>query len=503
MAKTSPPGVAGVAASNPGKTALVWHTRRITYGDLDRRVNRLARALQARGASPEAPVAVALGNRPEFVEVALASARLGARLVPASWRSTTDELEYLIGDSGAVLLVSEADPRAQDLGPTLHAGDEYERALAEHSGAPMPGATTPDFVATRVYTSGTTGRPKAIVRPASAGPWTHGARPNASLLDFWGLTGADEVNLTCLPLHHGAGHGYPLQALASGQTVVIMERFDAEALLALIETERATYMNMVPTQFVRIAALEPEVRNRYDLSSMRRVLHGSAPCPIPAKQAMFDLFGPIIWETYGGMEGLATIGAPEDWLAHPGTVGRAATALGISVIILDDDGNELPAGEPGLVYMRPPNGQRFEYDGSPESTASAWRDDLFTVGDVGYLDEEGLLFLVDRQKDVVITGGVNVYPAEVERVLASHSSVSEAAVIGIPDEEWGESVLAVVVAFEPVSADDLLAYCRERLTSHKCPRAIEFVDELQVDPLGKVLKRELRDRYWHEAQRQI
>ena len=477
-------------------------TRRVTYGELDRRVNQLARALE-RGVGPDAPVATVLGNRPEWVEVALASARLGARLVPASWRSTTDELDYLLRDSGAVLLVSEPGARADDLGPTLHVGDEYERALAEHSDAAIPGATTPDFVATRVYTSGTTGRPKAIVRPVSAGPWTHGARPNTSLLDFWGLTDADEVNLTCLPLHHGAGNGYALQALASAQTVVIMERFDAEALLRLIEAEGVTYMNMVPTQFVRIAALEPEARDRHDLSSMKRVLHGSAPCPIPAKQAMFDLFGPIIWETYGGMEGLATIGSPDDWLAHPGTVGRAATALGIEVVILDDDGNEVPAGVPGLVYMRPPSGQRFEYEGAPESTASAWRDDLFTVGDIGYLDEEGLLFLIDRQKDVVITGGVNVYPAEVERVLASHPSVSDAAVIGVPDDEWGESVIAFVVTTEPVSADDLLAHCREALASYKCPRAIEFVDELQVDPLGKVLKRELRDRYWHASQRHI
>ena len=262
-------------------------------------------------------------------------------------------------------------------------------------------------------------------------------------------------------------------------------------------------MNMVPTQFVRIAALEPDVRDRYDVSSMKRVLHGSAPCPIPAKQAMFDLFGPIIWETYGGMEGLATIGSPDDWLAHPGTVGRAATALGIEVVILDDDGNEVPAGVPGLVYMRPPGGQRFEYEGAPESTESAWHDDLFTVGDVGYLDDEGLLFLIDRQKDVVITGGVNVYPAEVERVLVAHPAVSEAAVIGVPDDEWGESVFAVVVPNAPVTADDLLAYCREKLTSYKCPRAIEFADHLEVDPLGKVLKRELRDRYWHATQRQI
>lgn len=503
MASTNPPGVAGAATTMPGKTALVWQTHRITFGELDRRVNQLARALGARGVGADAPVATVVANRPEWVEVALASARLGARLVPASWRSTTDELDYLLRDSGAVLLVTEPGARADDLGPTLHVGDEYERALAEQSDAPIPGATTPDFVATRVYTSGTTGRPKAIVRPASAGPWTHGARPNTSLLDFWGLTGADEVNLTCLPLHHGAGNGYALQALASAQTVVIMERFDAEALLRLIEAEGVTYMNMVPTQFVRIAALEPETRDRYDVSSMKRVLHGSAPCPIPAKQAMFDLFGPIIWETYGGMEGLATIGSPDDWLAHPGTVGRAATALGIEVVILDDDGNEVPAGVPGLVYMRPPSGQRFEYEGAPESTASAWRDDLFTVGDVGYLDEEGLLFLIDRQKDVVITGGVNVYPAEVERVLAEHPSVSDAAVIGVPDDEWGESVFAVVVTTAPVTADELLAHCREALASYKCPRAIEFVDELEVDPLGKVRKRGLRERYWRESERHI
>ncbi len=481
----------------------MWHERRVTYGELDRRVNRAARALAALGAGPDAPVATVLGNRPEWVEVALASARVGARLVPASWRSTTDELDYLLRDAGAVLLVRDPDARADDVGPTLHVGDDYERALEEHGDDPIPDARSPDVVAVRVYTSGTTGRPKAIVRAGSAGQWTPGARPNTSLLDFWGLTGADEVNLTCLPLHHGAGHGYPLQALACGQTVVLMERFDAEALLALVESERVTYMNTVPTQFVRIAALDADARQRYNLSSMKRVLHGSAPCPVSAKQAMFDLFGPIIWETYGGMEGLATIGAPEDWLAHPGTVGRAATALGIDVVILDDAGNPAPPGVPGLVYIRPPANQRFEYAGSPESTESAWRDDLFTVGDIGYLDREGFLFLVDRQKDVVITGGVNVYPAEVERVLASHPSVAECAVIGVPDDEWGESVIAVAVASAPVSADELLAHCQAHLSSYKCPRRIEFVDELDVDPLGKVRKRELRERYWERTRRQI
>jgi long-chain acyl-CoA synthetase len=282
-----------------------------------------------------------------------------------------------------------------------------------------------------------------------------------------------------------------------------MERFDAEALLGLIEAERVTYTNMVPTQFVRIAALDADTRGRYDVSSMQRILHGSAPCPIAAKQAMFDLFGPIIWETYGGMEGLATIGSPEDWLAHPGTVGRAASPLGIDVVVLDESGEPVPAGVPGLLYIRPPDGQRFEYDGAPDSTRSIWRGDSFTVGDIGYIDEDGFVFLLDRDKDVVITGGVNVYPAEVERVLAEHPSVSEAAVLGVPDDEWGESVVAVVVASSPVSADDLIAHCQTLLSSHKCPRAIDFVDALPVDPLGKVQKRELRDRYWRGAQRRI
>jgi long-chain acyl-CoA synthetase len=183
-------------------------------------------------------------------------------------------------------------------------------------------------------------------------------------------------------------------------------------------------------------------------------------------------------------------------------VGRAASALGIDVVILDDDGDPVPAGVPGLVHIRPPAGQRFEYSGAPDSTADAWRDDLFTVGDIGYLDDEGFLFLVDRQKDVVITGGVNVYPAEVERVLAAHPSVAECAVIGMPDEEWGESVLAVVVASAPVSSDELLAHCQAQLSSYKCPRRIEFTDELETDPLGKVRKRELRERNWERTRRQ-
>ena len=218
-------------------------------------------------------------------------------------------------------------------------------------------------------------------------------------------------------------------------------------------------------------------------------------CAIDAKQAMFDLFGPIIWETYGGTEGLATVASPDEWLARPGTVGRAVAAMGTDVVILDERGEPLPAGEAGLVYVSTPPQGRFHYHQAPDATAAAWRGSWFTLGDVGYLDADGFLFLVDRSKDMIITGGENVYPAETERVLAAHPAVSQAAVIGVPDPEWGESVLAVVVATAPVTGDELIAHCRARLASHKCPRAVDLVPELPLDPLGKVRKRELRNRY--------
>ena len=475
-------GIAAQAAVCPDRVALVCGDRRVTFSELDRRVNRAARVLRARGVGDGSPVAIALRNGPEHVEVALAAARLGAAVVPASWRSTEDELEYLVEDAGVALVVAEEDARAGEVAATLHTGKEYEAELARHDGAALPDARVPEVVASRMYTSGTTGRPKAIIRAevASRAPTDGGG-----FLRFWGVHDSAEVNLTSLPLHHAAGSGYAFAAVLSGQTVVLMERFDAEDLLRLIEAERVTYMNMVPTQFVRIAALAPEVRRRYDVSSLRRVMHGSAPCPIDAKQAMFDLFGPIIWETYGGTEGLATVASPDEWLARPGTVGRAVAAMGTDVVILDERGEPLPAGEAGLVYVSTP----------PHATAAAWRGSWFTLGDVGYLDADGFLFLVDRSKDMIITGGENVYPAETERVLAAHPAVSQAAVIGVPDPEWGESVLAVVVASAPVTGDELIEYCRARLASHKCPRAVDLVTELPLDPLGKVRKRELRNRY--------
>ena len=501
-------GTAGVAAHarlRPEKVAIVASTadgaeRRITYRELDERITRAARALASQGIGRGDRVLVSLRNRPEMLEVALGAARLRAEVVFAAWRSTPDELGYLARDADVAVVVAEETARAATaaLGlPALHMGDEYEDALAVESTEPLEPVGV-DYVNLHVYTSGTTGRPKAIQLPGFNALHAIG-HANEHQTRF-GLEGPDEVVLAVCPMHHLAGWSYPHTSLVLGQTAVLVDGFDPERVLASIERERVTYLNLVPYHFIRIAALPADVAARYDLSSVRALLHGSAPCPVDVKWRMMEIFGPdIIWETYGGSEGMASVISPAEWREHPGSVGCPTTELQI----LDGDGRELPNGEPGLIYLAPRAGVRFEYRGDAEQTKAIWRGDLFTLGDVGYLDDDGYLFLVDRQKDVIVTGGANVYPAEVEVVLREHPAVAEAAVVGVPDAEWGERVHAVVVASAAVEPEDLVAFCRERLLRGKCPSSVELVDELPRDPMGKVRKRDLRDRYWAGYARKI
>jgi long-chain acyl-CoA synthetase len=287
-------------------------------------------------------------------------------------------------------------------------------------------------------------------------------------------------------------------ALNVGQGLVIMPRFDPEEALRLIEEHRVTTAYMVPTQFVRLLRLPEDVRRRYDLSSLQSVVHSAAPCPLEVKRQLFAWLGPVVWETYGGMEAPATIAKPHRWLEKPGTVGRAIKGMRIS--ILDDEGMELPAGEVGNVYLRPDGGGRFEYDGDGETTRSVYRGDAFTLGDMGYLDDDGYLFLCDRAKDLIITGGVNVYPAEVEGVLSTHPAVGDVAVIGVPDDEWGEQIKAVVelvAGIEPSQAlaDGLIRYCRDRLAHYKCPRSVDFRENLPRTDTGKLSKRVIREEF--------
>jgi long-chain acyl-CoA synthetase len=316
--------------------------------------------------------------------------------------------------------------------------------------------------------------------------------------------GGDAVHLVTSPMYHMSPLSFGYFSLHFEHTVVLMERWDAERALQLIERYRVTDVAMVPTQLHRLMQLPEDVRERYDVSSLRQVIHAAAPCPLDLKQRLFDWLGPVIYEFYGATEGGGTLAKPHDWLAHPGTVGKPWP--GADVKILDDDGNELPPRTVGTVYLKLMGD--FSYKGDPGKTAANRWGDYFTVGDIGELDDDGFLYLRDRKIDMIISGGVNVYPAEIEAALLSHPNVGDAAVFGIPHDDWGEEVKAVVepapgVEPSPALGADLLAYCESRLARYKCPRTIDFTDAMPRDPNGKLYKRTLRDPYWVGRERSI
>jgi long-chain acyl-CoA synthetase len=516
--RTEDAGVAAFAARTPAKPALVDGERRISFGALDRRQNQVARALARRGIGPGDRVALALRNRVEWFEVVGGAARAGVTVVPVSWRSQRDETVYLMQDSGARLLFVEAD--AGDVTDGLAAvllGDQYEAMVAAEEDGPYSSGRDAPLTGFRHYTSGTTGRPKAIQHEFPSGPELEALRaaftPPAPAVSGTasgprplgrgqteGLEGADEVHLLVGPTYHTAPSAFANRALHYGQTVVVMRRFDAEECLRLIDEHRVTWAHMVPINFVRILQLPDDVRRAYDLSSVRRILHAAAPCPVAVKRSIMEVFpAGSIYEYYGATEGLATVCPADEWLARPGTVGRPAA--GVDIRIYDDRGDELPPGAVGTVFFTTP--LRFQYAGAPEKTAQAWRGRYFTAGDMGYLDTGGYLFLTDRKIDLIISGGANVYPAEVEGVLITHPAVADVAVFGVPDPEWGERVHAVVEPRAPVTADELTGYCRDRLAHYKCPTSVALVDVLPRDPNGKVRKRLLRDAHWAGREQKI
>jgi len=409
--------------------------------------------------------------------------------VPVNTRLTASEAAYLVADSEARALVHDgADAAlevAADTGVTAIGLQAAQDALASADGPPRPDYLESP-VMTMTYTSGTTGRPTGIVRPPP--PPATVAPPNP-FAAFWGFVPGD-VHLMCGPAYHTAPSAYALMHLVEGATVVVMERWDATEALRLVEAERVTTSQMVPAQFIRI--LEADWR-RFDLSSVRKILHAAAPCPVPVKRRVMEVFPPdVVWEYYGASEGMATVVSPQEWAAKPGTVGRPFP--GLSIRILDEEGEPLPAGEVGAVYVSAFAGRGFEYHNAPDKTRSAWRDGYFTVGDLGWLDEDGYLFLADRRTDLILSGGVNIYPAEVETALLEDDDVVDAAVFGLPDERMGQKVHAVVELRPGASRDE--EALRRRLARHladfKLPRSIEFVDELPREPNGKVVKTRLR-----------
>lgn len=492
-------GIAAIAAAEPERPAVVDGDLRWSYGELDRRINRLAHLLADRGVEHGDRVATLLRNRPEVFVAWNAIGRLGAIPVPVSYRFTPAEIRYIVGDSNSVAFLHDAATDAavvDGLADLRHMLNLDATSLDEGPATPP----TDEFIGAQVipmaYTSGTTGRPKGIIRSLPTPAREMSPNPLAM---FWGF-GPDDVHLLCGPAYHTAPGIYAMLHLTIGATVVVMQPFDAEQCLDLIEAERVTTSHMVPANFVRI--LDADWQRR-DLSSVRKILHAAAPCPPAVKRRIFDVFpAGTVWEYYGMSEGMGTVISPDEWLQKPGSVGKAFP--GLDVKIVDDAGRALPSGEIGTIRVSAIPGYQFGYHNAPEKTAAAWDGDYFTVGDLGWLDQDGYLFIADRRTDLVISGGVNIYPAEVEQAIAEHPDVLDVAVFGVPDERMGQTVHAVVElrSGSTCSADKLVVSLRRTLADHKLPRSVEFVDRLPREPNGKIRKTELRDAYLAAPPRQ-
>ena len=475
-----------------------------TFAELNARANQLARALRARGLGPGDAVALMCSNRPEFVEVLLATRRSGLRFTPINRHLTGAEAGYIVDDCDAKAFIAEARmvesvcvaakaaPRAATrlaVGGEIPGFDSYEEALAAEDSANI---ADPTLGTNMLYTSGTTGRPKGVHRQAIV--------VAASLFaPAAGYVAGRDLHLCTGPLYHAAPLAFSLVApLIEGVGTVLMDDWEAEETLRLVAEHRITHTHMVPTMFHRLLSLPEEVRRRYDLSSLRCVLHGAAPCPVPVKSALIDWLGPIVFEYYAGTEGIGTAVDSAEWLAKRGTVGKPADPD--HVRIFDHRGEQVPAGSVGVVHLKAPEAGRFRYHKDEGKTSAAYRGDYFTLGDVGYLDEDGYLFLTDRSADLVISGGVNIYPAEAEAILLTHPAVGDVGVIGVPSAEWGEEVKAIVMLRPGALASETLAreivtFCRARLTHYKCPRSVDFVERLPRQDDGKLYKRALREHY--------
>ncbi len=491
------------AASAPERPAIVMGAtgKVVTYGQLEDRSNRVAHLLRSLGLGVASHVAVLLENRDEYFEIMYGALRAGVYVTPINWHLAPAEAAYVIEDCGAGALFASGDLgeviehlgtvgtaiEGIAVGGGLAGFADYAALVDAQPSSPIEDECEGSWM---FYSSGTTGRPKGIKPPNIGGPL---GAPSSFVALARGLYSCSEqtVYLSPAPLYHAAPAGWTNAIHRLGGTAVIMDRFDPLETLALIERHRVTHVQFVPTHLVRLLKLREDERARYDLSSLEVVIHAAAPCPPEVKRAALDWLGPIVHEYYSGSEGagFCAIG-PEEWLAHPGSVGRSL--LG-SVHVLDEDGHELPPSSEGQIWFEAPN--RFEYHGDPEKTASAYNDRGWsTLGDIGFVDAEGYLYLTDRASNMIISGGVNIYPREVEDALIGHPLVADVAVIGVPHPDMGEAVRAVVEladdAEAPTNLDTtLIDYCREHLSRFKCPTSVVVVAALPRLPSGKLAKR--------------
>jgi len=498
------------AAQAPERPAILSPAGDRTFGELNANANRLVRALRARGIGDGDSISLICANRPEFAEVMAASQRMGLRFTPVNWHLTGPEMAYIIEDSEARVVVGDATfaaaifaavgelPTAPAvllaIGGDIPGFDRYDDAIAGEDGSDIDDAT---LGRSMLYTSGTTGRPKGVDRPIAgviAAATTQTASQAASRYE----PDAD-LHLCTGPLYHAAPLAFSLSGpLAAGVGVVVMDGWNERVALDLMERHGITHTHMVPTMFHRLLAIPEDERRSRDLSKLRYVIHGAAPCPVTVKAALIEWLGPVVYEYYAATEGAGSFVTSEDWLRKPGTVGKPATAD--HVRILDDDRQPLGTNEVGTVFLKAPATGQFRYYKDDEKTTKSYLGDegYFTLGDHGYLDDDGYLFLTGRSAELIISGGVNIYPAEIDAVLLTHPSVGDVGVIGVPNPDWGEEVKAVVeckagVAASPELAAELIAFCRDRLAHFKCPRTVDFLDELPRHDNGKLYRRKLRD----------
>jgi long-chain acyl-CoA synthetase len=495
------------AARNPDHPAIIMADsgETLTYGQMEQQANQGAHLLRLLGVETGDTIAVWLPNLPEYLSIYWAAQRAGLYITPIATALTAQEAGYILANSGAKLLISctkiaGLEPFLRDHCPEnlLHYFDlsEWTRAIASLPNSPIEDESAGFHL---VYSSGTTGRPKGIRLPLTGGDPTAPHVLAQRSQENYGV-GPDTIYLSPAPLYHTAPIAFCTSCHRLGATVVIMPKFDPEAALAAIQNYQVTFTQMVPTMFVRMLKLPDDKRLAYDMSSLRHIVHAAAPCPIEIKRRMIDWVGPIIYEYYGGSEGNGSTNiTSQEWLQKPGSVGRATWG---KLHICDDDGTELPAGQPGIVYFE--GGWDFAYLDDAEKTRQSRHPQhpgWSMLGDIGYVDEDGYLFLTDRKSYMIISGGVNIYPQEIENLLISHPKVADAAVIGVPNADFGEEVKAVIQPLDwanatPALETELIAYCKAHLSPIKCPRSVDFDPALPRLDNGKLYKRLLKDRYW-------
>ena len=508
------------AQQDPKRLALVTvEGEEFTFGEMGARVNQLSHGLLAKGLKRGDMVAVMLPNEPAWLETYFAVHQAGMFMTAINYHLSADEVAYILENSEAKLFI------------TSRRYADVSRAACEKAGFPKDFRYVTDGVADgfllyelllegqsttppehresgslMLYTSGTTGRPKGVRRELTGADPESMAVLSQLLASLFDIEAGKGAHLATGPLYHAAPGQFAVSALHLGQAVVLMDKWTPEDTLERIEKYQVSATHMVPTMFHRLLNLPEDVKKRFDVSSLKNVIHAAAPCPVDTKFKMLDWWGDVIYEYYAATEGGGTYVKPQEWRKKPGTVGQPFP--GATIKILDDAGNELGPHEVGTIYMSSFGGMEFEYYKDPEKTKSARRGNLFTVGDMGYLDEDGWLFIADRKSDMIISGGVNIYPAEIEAVLHEHPKVQDVAVLGVPDPEWGESVKAIVetipgVAHSDALAEELKQFVYDRIAHYKCPRSVEFVEALPRTPAGKLLKRVLRDQYWQGKERKI